>query len=124
MNEQVIALLAAFGFTVAADDPLVLFLTRSVTERIKNLTNLPAVPDGLTQAAVRMAAGEYLKLKKASGDLDGFDYSAAVKVIQEGDTSVTFADGNRSPEERFDELCAWLTALPMSEAYKYRRLVW
>ena len=124
MNEQVIALLAAFGFTVAADDPLVLFLTRSVTERIKNLTNLPAVPDGLTQAAVRMAAGEYLKLKKASGDLDGFDYSAAVKVIQEGDTSVTFADGNRSPEERFDELCAWLTALPMSEAYKYRRLGW
>ena len=124
MNEQVIALLAAFGFTVAADDPLVLFLTRSVTERIKNLTNLPEVPDGLTQAAVRMAAGEYLRLKKASGDLDGFDYSAAVKTIQEGDTSVTFADGNRSPEERFDELCAWLTTLPTGEIYKYRRLVW
>jgi len=71
-----------------------------------------------------MVAGEYLKLRKASGDLDGFDYSAAVKAIQEGDTNVTFADGNKTPEERFDELCAWLTALPNADVYKYRRLVW
>lgn len=124
MNEQVTALLAAFGFAVPPDNPLIVFLIANVTEKIRNLTNLSAIPDGLTQAAVRMVAGEYLKLLKASGDLDGFDYSAAVKAIQEGDTNVTFADGNKTPEERFDELCAWLTALPAGEIYKYRRLVW
>ena len=124
MNERVTALLAAFGFAVPPDNPLIVFLIANVTEKIRNLTNLPAIPDGLTQAAVRMVAGEYLKLRKSSGDLDGFDYSAAVKAIQEGDTNVTFADGNKTPEERFDELCAWLMALPAGEIYKYRRIVW
>ena len=124
MNEQVTALLAAFGFAVPPDNPLIAFLIASVTDRIQNLTHLPAIPDGLTKATVRIVAGEYLKLKKASGDLDGFDYSAAVKAIQEGDTSVTFADGNKTPEERFDELLAWLTAIPNADVYKYRRLVW
>ena len=63
MNEQVTALLAAFGFAVPPDNPLIVFLIANVTERIKNLTNLSAIPDSLTQAAVRMVAGEYLKLR-------------------------------------------------------------
>ena len=57
MNEQVTALLAAFGFAVPPDNPLIAFLIASVTDRIKNLTNLPAIPDGLTKATVRDRRG-------------------------------------------------------------------
>ena len=51
MNEQVTALLAAFGFAVPPDNPLIVFLIANVTEKIKNLTNLSAIPDGLTRAS-------------------------------------------------------------------------
>ena len=52
MREDVVALLDAFGVTGAADDPLLDFIIATVTERIKNETNQPAIPDGLNRLAV------------------------------------------------------------------------
>lgn len=126
MREDVVALLDAFGVMGAADDPLLDFIISMVTERIKNETNQPAIPEGLNRLAVEMVAGQYLSLKKGSGQLEGFDLEAAVKQIQEGDTNTVFAigEGNTTPEQRLDTLINYLMNGRTREFIKYRRLVW
>lgn len=54
------------------------------------------------------------------------DLDAAVKQIQEGDTSVTFAagEGSQTPEQRLDSLIDRLTAGREKELVRYRRLIW
>ena len=126
LREDVVALLDAFGVMGAADDPLLDFIISTVTERIKNETNQPAIPEGLNRLAVEMVAGQYLSLKKGSGQLEGFDLEAAVKQIQEGDTNTVFAigEGNTTPEQRLDTLINYLINGRTREFIKYRRLVW
>lgn len=126
MREDAVALLNAFGVTVADADPLLDFIISAVTERIKNETNQPAIPEGLNRLAMEMVAGQYLSLKKGSGQLEGFDLEAAVKQIQEGDTNTVFAigEGNTTPEQRLDALINYLMNGRTREFIKYRRLVW
>ena len=128
MLDDVISLLAALNVTGAADDPLLPYMVNSVTERVKNETNQPEIPEGLRHAAVELAAGEYLAFKKNAGqlDIDGLDLEAAVKQIQEGDTNTVFAigDGSQTPEQRLDTLIARLTRDRTREFIKYRRIQW
>ena len=126
MREQVIAMLTALGVTGAAEDPLLDMVIVNIQWRIKNLTNLQTIPEGLESMAVSMAAGEYLNMKKATGSLEGFDLEAAVKQIQEGDTNISFAigDGSSTPEQRLNSLIDYLINGRIGEIYRYRRLVW
>ena len=126
MREEVVAMLTALGVTGAADDPLLDMVITNVQWRIKNLTNLREVPEGLESMAVSMAVGEYLNMKKANGQLEGFDLEAAVKQIQEGDTNVSFAigEGSLTPEQRLNSLIDYLINGRIGEIYRYRRLVW
>ena len=126
MRDKAVAMLTALGVAGAADDPLLDMVITNVQWRIKNLTNLQEVPEGLESMAVSMAVGEYLNMKKANGQLEGFDLEAAVKQIQEGDTNTVFAvgDGNSTPEQRLDSLINFLTNGRMDEIYRYRKLVW
>lgn len=126
MREEVVAMLTALGVTGAADDPLLDMVITNVQWRIKNLTNLQAVPEGLESMAVSMAVGEYLNMKKANGQLEGFDLEAAVKQIQEGDTNISFAvgEGSLTPEQRLNSLIDYLINGRIGEIYRYRRLVW
>ena len=99
----------------------------NVQWRIKNLSNLSDIPEGLESLAVSMAVGEYLNMKKCSGQLEGFDLdAAAVKSIQEGDTNITFAlgEGSSTPEQRLNSLIDYLINGRIGEIYRYRRLVW
>lgn len=126
MRDQVVELLAALGVTGAGDEVLLDLVLTTVLQRIMNLTNLSTVPDGLEPMAVQMAAGEYLNLKKGSGQLEGFDLEAAIKQIQEGDTATTFAigEGSSTPEQRLNSLIDVLINGRMAEIYRFRRLVW
>ena len=126
MREQVIAMLTALGVTGAAEDPLLDMVIANIQWRIKNLTNLQTIPEGLESMAVSMAAGEYLNMKKATGSLEGFDLEAAVKQIQEGDTNISLAigDGSSTPEQRLNSLIDYLINGRIGEIYRYRRLVW
>ena len=119
-------MLTALGVTGAADDPLLDMVITNVQWRIKNLTNLQEVPEGLESMAVSMAVGEYLNMKKANGQLEGFDLDAAIKQIQEGDTNTVFAigDGSSTPEQRLDALISYLINGRTREFYRFRRLVW
>lgn len=129
MREQAALLLRSLGVDLSEDDALLLFILSSVEERLKNATNLDAVPEGLHQMAAELAAGEYLRIQKGSGRLNiaSIDLSAAaVKQLKEGDTDISFAigEGSQTPEQRLDNLIAYLTRDRQSEIYRYRRLVW
>ena len=120
-------MLTALGVAGAADDPLLDMVLTNVQWRIKNLSNLSEIPEGLESLAVSMAVGEYLNMKKCSGQLEGFDLdAAAVKSIQEGDTNITFTKGKGSstPEQRLNSLIDYLINGRIGEIYRYRRLVW
>ena len=75
---------------------------------------------------VYMAVGEYLNMKKVSGQLEGFDLEAAIKQIQEGDTNTVFAigDGNLTPEQRLNSLIDYLANGRSRELYRFRKFVW
>ena len=126
MREQVIAMLTALGVTGAAVDPLLDMVITNVQWRIKNLTNLREVPEGLESMAVSMAVCGYFEMKKAHWEVEGFLLLGAGKQIQEGDTNTVFAigGGNSTPEQRLDSLINFLINGRMDEIYRYRRLVW
>lgn len=123
-----IYLLNVLGVTVSNSDPLLGLIVATVVERIKNETNQQEIPEGLNWLASEMVAGQYLSLKKNSGQLniDGLDLEAAVKQIQEGDTNTVFAigEGSTTPEQRLDALINYLMNGRTHEFIKYRRLVW
>lgn len=127
MRDKAVAMLTALGVAGAADDPLLDMVLTNVQWRIKNLSNLSEIPEGLESLAVSMAVGEYLNMKKCFGQLEGFDLdAAAVKSIQEGDTNITFAlgEGSSTPEQRLNSLIDYLINGRIGEIYRYRRLVW
>ena len=126
MREAVVDMLAALGVTGAAGDPLLDIVISNVQYRVQNETNQSELPEGLVSVAVYMAVGEYLNMKKVSGQLDGFDLDAAIKQIQEGDTNTVFAigEGSSTPEQRLNSLIDFLTHGRSRELYRFRRLVW
>ena len=126
MRDKAVAMLTALGVAVAADDPLLDIVISNVQYRVQNETNRKDMPEGLVSVAVYMAVGEYLNMKKVSGQLEGFDLDAAVKSIQEGDTNITFAlgEGSSTPEQRLNSLIDYLINGRIGEIYRYRRLVW
>ena len=60
MRDKAVAMLTALGVAGAADDPLLDIVLNNVQWRIKNLSNLSEIPEGLESLAVSMAVGEYL----------------------------------------------------------------
>ena len=127
MREDVVTLLAALGVAGAAENPLLDLVINQVQWRIKNLTNLQEVPEGLVGLAVQMAAGEFLSMMKGSGQLEGFELEeAAIKQIQECDTNTVFSvgDGSYTPEQRLNSLIDFLINGQIGEIYRYRKMVW
>lgn len=126
LREQVIALLAALGVPDAWSDPLLDCILQNVSTGILNDINQSSIPEGLESVAVYRATGQYLQFKKGIGRLEGFDLEPAVKQIQEGDSTVTFAlgDGSVTPEQRLDGLIAHLCSSGNSQLSTYRRLRW
>ena len=127
MREDVVTLLAALGVAGAAENPLLDLVINQVQWRIKNLTNLQEVPEGLVGLTVQMAAGEFLSMLKGSGQLEGFELEeAAIKQIQEGDTNTVFSvgDGSYTPEQRLNSLIDFLINGRVGEIYRYRKMVW
>ena len=123
MYSDIIARLESLGYLVHEGDELTLkFLIGKVTQTIKNECNVSAIPKGLWYIAVDMVCGEFLMMKKGSGQLNGLDVDAAVRQIQEGDTSVTYA----IPDEQItlDWLIKHLMTDGQEQFLKFRRLAW
>lgn len=134
MLEDVTARLASFGYTVTEGDSWVLgFIITKVENHIKSdcgvydaTTGTIVVPEGLHNVAVDMVVGEFLLGKKSTGQLTGIDISAMEKSIQEGDTTVTFAigSGDKTPEQRLDELILFLMNNGKGSFASYRSFSW
>jgi hypothetical protein len=127
MLEDVTARLASFGYTVITEDAWMLdFIIKKVENHIKNECNVITIPDELHQIAIDMVVGEFLLGKKSTGKLTGFDLEAAIKQIQEGDTSVTFAvgEGSSTPEKRLDILISFLMNNGKNNFASFRCVKW
>ena len=122
MKEKVIELLSLFGVTDAASDPLIDFAIKLVEDTIKNKINQEVIPEGLQTLDLYMIAGQYLMLKKTAGQLEdsGFQIEQAEKSIQEGDTSISFADETMTAEY----LINYLMTYGQDQLNRYRKLVW
>lgn len=129
MFEKTVKRLEGFGYKLKAGDKAVLkFAVEKVTNTIKNECNVSAVPEGMMNIAVDMAAGEFLGTKKAfsPADIAGLDLEPAVKQIQVGDTSTVFAvgEGSLTPEQRFDLFVEHLLNYGRGELACYRKIRW
>lgn len=127
MLEDVTKRLESFGYEVTeADNWMIEFLIQKIENSIKADCNINTIPEELHEIAVDIVVGEFLLNKKSRGQLEGFDLEAVVKQIHEGDTSVTFAigDGNKTPEERLDELILYLMNYEKGKFAAYRCIKW
>lgn len=119
--------LESLGYTLkATDDWMISFAVQKVENTIKNECNVDSIPDGLFNIAVDMVCGEFLFSLKQSGKLEGFDLDAALKTVQTGDTTVTFAveKSSMSPEQRLNNLLSFLMNNGRSEFICYRKIRW
>lgn len=111
------------------DSALISFSTKKAEDTIKNDCNLSEIPDGLMNIAVDMAVGEFLLAKKtfAPNEINNLDLtSPAVKQLQIGDTSTTFAigSGSMTDEQRMDCLINHLLTSGREQFSCYRKLRW
>lgn len=128
-EEMVTERLSQLGYPVKETDAAaVSWAVGKVRERIRAECNVTEVPEGMTFAAADMAVGEFLTQKKtfAPDDLAGFDFSAAVKQIELGDTNTVFAvgDGSMTEEQRLDAFLACLLDAGKPLFAAFRRLTW
>lgn len=120
-------LLIALGYKLqTGEDWLLAFCEQKVTVEIKNACNLSAIPEGLTEIAIQAVAGEFLFAVKNAGRLTGFNLNLdfALKTLQEGDTTTTFAvERSLTPEQRLDALISGLL-VGRKQYVSYRCLKW
>ena len=131
LYEDVVARLASLGYAVTATDTPDAAVNYSINRAeafIKSQINRTEIPEGLYYIHIDMAAGLFLKDKKACNQLGtAFDFAAPAKSISEGDVSVTFAgasDGSLTPEARFDNMVNAFIKPPQSVFAAFRRLEW
>lgn len=127
MIEDVTARLASFNYLMDGADGWILnFIIEKIENEIMTECNSDEVPVGLQGVAVDMVVGEFLLGKKAMGQLTGFDLEAAVKQVQEGDTTITFAfgSGSKTPEQRLDTLIAYLMSHGRNQFPAFRSIGW
>ena len=118
--------LAALKYEVQDTDIFVIvFSVKKIENSIKNECNILQVPEGLYYLAIDWICAEFLLYKKQLGLLDGFDLETAIKTVQAGDTTVTYATESAiTPEKRMDAFLSFLLNRGRSELICYRRLKW
>lgn len=126
---DVTARLMSLGYTVNdGDDAEISYSIGRASEEIKANINRTEIPRELYYTHIDMAAGMFLKSRKALGKLgESFNFQAPAKSISQGDISVTFAgasDGSLSPEARFDSMVESLVSPPKNVFAAFRRMKW
>lgn len=119
--------LKTLGYICKDDDYVLIdFCTSKVQNHVKNFCNIDIIPNGLDEVIVDRICGEVLFSLKQTGQLDEtFNLEMAVKQVQTGDTSVTFAieSGNTS-EQRLEKLISSLKVYGESDLIRYRKIKW
>lgn len=128
MVTEITRRLADFGYTVLPSDAHnIQFLIEKWSEYVLDFCNIDTIPEGITSKLVDKICGEFLYYKKNSGQLgETFDFEAPAKIIKEGDTSITmsYGEGGKTPEQRFDNMLTSLMQSFDKNLVKYRRMAW
>lgn len=110
--EDVKARLSQFGYTTDSTDENILnFIIAKVTNEVKRDCNISLIPSDLDNVIIDMIVGEFLLNKKSISPASFIiDLSSAIKQVEEGDTTITFAigSGDLTPEKRLDNLIEFL----------------
>ncbi|MDP4152883.1 MAG: hypothetical protein Q8865_05495 [Bacillota bacterium] len=126
MLEDVKELLAAFGYTFApADEWLLGYVIKKAENHVMDecgILDADSFKPELQCIAEDLAAAEFLFSKKSTGQLEGFDFDTAVKQIEEGDTTVEYAD--ITPETRMDDLIESMRENAEKRLTAYRCIKW
>lgn len=109
-----------------SDKAFIGLIISKVENSILHKCNLTEVPMGLCPIMVNRVCGEFLWNQKQLGSLNGFDFDTAIKQINIGDTTVSYAIGvgDKTPEQRLDELLTCLMNTGEDEILCYRKLKW
>lgn len=124
--EMVLKRLVSFGYNLKKDDGwTICFAVQKVENHIKNSCNTTSISNGLFNAAVDMACGEFLFAKKQTGQLEltDLDLNGAITQIHEGDVTVQFAGGS-SDEDKFNSFVNYLLHNGEGDFVCYRKLKW
>ena len=140
LKVRVISFLRMIGYNVEkaneddemVEDELDILMIDFILEKtqtvVKSRTNLLEIPEKLTHVIVEMSAGEFLRNKRTSGKLDGFEINLDAPVLQsdkQGDTALSWAtDKVMSAEERLNQLINHLINSGNGEIAGCRRLSW
>ncbi|MDD3251926.1 MAG: hypothetical protein PHV18_05130 [Lachnospiraceae bacterium] len=125
MEERIVERLKSLGYPEVSngDRSLILCIVRKVEQEIRNYCNRAEIPDELAVTVVENTCGEFLLMKKLSGEVLGFDLEACVSSLSEGDSSVSF-DVSMTPEKRLDSVIGYLTAYGRDGLNRFRKVVW
>lgn len=108
IKEKVKKLLSELGYTAqSSDDWFIGFCIDKVENTIKNDCNISIIPNTLVELEVDMVVGEFLMVKKNTGQLkiENIKLEVMTKAISEGDTRVEFnTEGSLTDEQRVDSL--------------------
>ncbi len=127
MIEKVKERLLSLGITPLDEDMKLLTLSyEKANTYVENFCHIKEIPTELLPCVVDIAVGEFLRIKKSFGVSLDIDLSPLEKSISEGDTSVTYAigDGDKTKEERFDEVISLLISSSLECLKFYRKLRW
>ena len=124
MEDKVIERLDTLGYAYDKDKDgmLIGILIDSVGEHIKNRINDTVIPEGLDCVYVVLVCGQFLRQKKAAGQLNDIEQSKAVESIKMGDVTVALKEGS-TPEQYFDILISRLLSHD-EDFIRYRKMVW
>jgi hypothetical protein len=125
-TEIVVNRLVSFGYESTEEDAwIIAYSIKGTVNHVLNEINHQTVPEGLYEAVVDMIAGEVLKAKFLSGqlNLDSLDLDGMIQSVKEGDTTVSFsAEG--SDEAKLKGLLSWLIHGKGSDLLCYRKMRW
>ena len=129
IDEAVKLRLKMFKITVPTEDKDILeYLINKSLNSINNITNQnyteEAFPTPVFEIWVDKAAGEYINLKKTTGELpEDYDLSLLATQIKLGDTSVNLGEGTASgDEQRLNVAISYLMIGRDRELIRFRRM--
>lgn len=116
--------LESFGYEcVEADNWVLQFIIDKVEAHIKHYCNISEIPECLNSVWCDMVCGEFLKSKKATGNLTSIQVEQIVSKIKDGDTEVQYATGTDS-DSYLNSFIEKLTTGYETDLIRHRKLCW
>lgn len=129
--DEIVMRLKFFKYTVTKEDKEIIeYLMKKVLNSINNITNQEytqeTIPGGLVELYVDKVVGEFLILKKTTGELVGIDFSSVGKSVSVGKVKVEYAVDSQysNPDKIFNDRINYLIHGRDEELYTYRRFKW